>query len=533
MGCGSPGGLIGGPGSGVGIGSGPVGTGRGSTGGMVMGSILLVTPGIRQPLPSPALPYAAGMAATGVATMVEVATLAQSAVRLVRSRFWLLLACYCFGWTGHALGLFVSALLGANHGVLANLIFVIAVVVRLASLVLMVHVLRPALRLASQRPTGQTPTTQTPTTPTSAIHPAVPEQVFTAERPLDVLALALGPFLAVYAVWGFIDEEVNALFRSNYLVLGLGDVSNWSISVSDDRLIFYLALAAGAWVVRALVGRLVRRRPGSPVAVVGLLAEGVWALSVFIVVLIVARTVRDWFRDRVIWADLAAVWNAFVGLLPNLTLPFGTTLRELAQTLAQLAPGAVVTVFGLPLMWLALVATVYGWRDYRARDVVAGTALEARLERIEQRPAGAGRRLLLFATADLRTKYVPVAQALRLIGRAGPRFVGAYLLLATAISALDNLLSVGLSRLVGPQTQAVTLLLDPLQTLLVQIVVTIASVALYAAAFDRAVSGPGPVGNQGRKAMTTESSSVDNRPETAPAAAAGITKLKPIGRSTP
>jgi hypothetical protein len=36
MGCGSPGGLIGGPGVGVGIGSGPGGTGRGSTDGVVM-----------------------------------------------------------------------------------------------------------------------------------------------------------------------------------------------------------------------------------------------------------------------------------------------------------------------------------------------------------------------------------------------------------------------------------------------------------------------------------------------------------------
>ncbi|MCW2804109.1 MAG: hypothetical protein QOF52_1979 [Propionibacteriaceae bacterium] len=40
MGWGSPGGLMGGPGSGVGMGSGPGGTGRGSVGGIVMVSSL-------------------------------------------------------------------------------------------------------------------------------------------------------------------------------------------------------------------------------------------------------------------------------------------------------------------------------------------------------------------------------------------------------------------------------------------------------------------------------------------------------------
>ena len=47
---------------------------------------------------------------------------------------------------------------------------------------------------------------------------------------------------------------------------------------------------------------------------------------------------------------------------------------------------------------------------------MAGTRVQSRLERLAGQPTGSGRRLLLFATADLRTKYLPVAQALRLIG---------------------------------------------------------------------------------------------------------------------
>ncbi len=141
----------------------------------------------------------------------------------------------------------------------------------------------------------------------------------------------------------------------------------------------------------------------------------------------------------------------------------------------------------LPLMWLALTATVYGWREFRARDVLAGTRAQARIERLERGADIRWVRLALLASDDLRTKYLPVAQAFRLILRAGPRLVGAYVLLATVISLLDNLAAVGLTVLVGPRSPAVSLLLDPLSTLVVGLVITCISVALYAAAFDRAL----------------------------------------------
>lgn len=413
--------------------------------------------------------------------MSEVVTLGSTAVGLIRRRGWLLGLWFCLGWTGHELGLFISALLGAEHAVVANLVFVIAVIIKLASLVLMVHVLRPALRLATSRP-GATAATS-----------AVPAQVYARERTLDVVTSAVGPFLAVYAVWGFVDDDVQALFVSNYLLQGLGGVEQWSIGLTNARLPFYLGLAVAGWLLRAGVRLVERRRPRPAAAVVGIFAEGLWAFSGFVVLLIVARGVKNWLRDRVIWADLSSLANRFLDLLPNLTLPFGPTVRELVGELLTVLPGAVSTVFLLPLMWLALAATVYGWRDYRAEDLVAGTRLQSQLSRMAGRPTGSGRRLLLLATADLRTKYLPVAQALRLIGRAGPRFVGAYLLLATVISAAGDLLSIGLNVLVGPQSQAVTLLLDPIQSLLVGLVTTVASVALYAAGFDRAVAAEVPV----------------------------------------
>lgn len=409
-----------------------------------------------------------------VRTLAEIRALLAEVGRLLRSRWWLLAFWYCLGWAGHQLGLFGSALLARDHDVLANLIFVVGVVVRLGALVLMVHSLEPVLRFPRRG------------APTVATRPRIPDLVFTRESALEATALAIGPFLAVYAVWGFVEDEVRDLFFTNYQVSGLSP-ENWSINLDISRLPFYLILAAASWLLRQLIARVNRRWSLRWLDVIGILAEGTWAFATFVVAFILAGQARAWLRARVVGVELIAQWNAFLAALPDWHLLFGQTLAELVSTLGGVLPGAVATVLLLPLMWLALTATVYGWRDFRARDVLAGTRAQSRVERLEQEAGGPMGRLALLATDDLRTKYLPVAQAFRLILRAGPRLVGAYLLLATVSSLLDNLAAIGLTVLVGPRSLAVSLLLDPLQDLVVSLVITCVSVALYAAAFDRAL----------------------------------------------
>ncbi|WP_091179114.1 hypothetical protein [Microlunatus flavus] len=427
------------------------------------------------------------MAALGTETLTEVAGLAAGTLRLLRRRGPVLVGWFCLGWAIHRAGLFVSALLGVDHAVLANLVFVLAVVAELVALVVMVHSVRPELDVpeTSDDDAGA----PTPVGPAGLLPPSLLAQ----ERTLDVVTLAVGPFLAVYAVWGFLDDEVSALFQSNYVVQGLGGVQDWSISLVPARLPLYLGLAAGGWVLRALVRLWLRRRQSSSVAgVVGLVAEGVWALSVFVVLLVAARAAREWLQGRVVWAELAAAGQAVLAWLPDLTLPFGPTLREAARAVVTEAPGVLLTVVGLPLMWLALTAVVFGWREASAADALGARAAGwvGRFSGVARTPSG---RVLLLATDDLRTKYLPVLLALRVVVRAGARTIGAYLLLATALQALDGLLQIGLTLLAGPQPVGRTLLLEPVEDLLVSAVVTATSVALYGAVFARALGVERPL----------------------------------------
>jgi hypothetical protein len=419
------------------------------------------------------------VAALGTQTLTEVVVLAADALRLLRRHGAALVGWFCLGWATHEIGLFLAALLGVQHVFLANLVFVLAVVAELVALVLMVDVVRPAL--PTRGPTGDAAA--------GAASASLPSGLLAPERTLDVVTLAVGPFLAVYAVWGFLDDEVSALFRSQYVVRGLGGVQDWSIGLEPERLPTYLILAAGAFVLRAAVRLLLRRRRSSAVAGVGLVAEGVWALSVFVVLVVVVRFAKDWLQGRLVWAELAGAAQAALSWLPAITLPFGATLREAVRDLVTQAPAVLLTVVGLPLMWLALTAVVYGWREVSVADAL-GAQVAGRLGRWS-RPVGAPvNRVLLLATDDLRTKYLPVVRALRVVARAGPRVVGAYLLLATALASLDRLLQIGVSLLVGPQPVERTLLLVPVEDLVVATIVTTASVALYGAVFARALLGP-------------------------------------------
>ncbi len=474
------------------------------------------------------------MAAPGTFTLTEVAGLAAATARLVRERGAVLLGLFCAGWAVHQVGLFGSALLGVRHEVLANLVFVLAVVAELVALVLMVGAVRPALVVPPAADDDASP----------APARAVPPALLAHERTLDVVTLAVGPFLAVYAVWGFLDDEVGALFRSNYVVQGIGGVQDWSISLDTERLPLYLGLAAGGWLLRAVVRVVLRHRRSDAVGVLGVVAEGVWALSVFVVLVVAVRAAKAWLEQRVVWSELAAAGQAVVSLLPDLALPLGPTLREAVQTLATEGPAVLATVLGLPLMWLALTAVVYGWREVSAADVLAGTPVAARLERWTRYGTTPAGRVVLLATDDLRTKYLPVLQALRLVARAGPRVIGAYLLLSAALQALRGLLEIGLSVLVGPRSTAVTLLLDPASDLVVSALATTVSVALYGAVFARAVGqGRGVQGTglrgtllPGTGAQGTSASvgpSVTrSRPETREPASAGTRNVKPVSRGT-
>jgi len=425
-------------------------------------------------------------------TVDELLDLVTDAARLWRRHVWAMGAWFSLGVVGQAAGLVASAELGASSPTLATVAFVLGVVATLVALVLMIHTVEPSLR---------TPAALDPD-PAGLTEHRIPARVLVREGRLEVVAAAVGPLLAVYAVWGFVDDEVRALYATNYRLLGL-DPQDFSIGFEADRLRFYLVLAVVVWLVRQALRLVTARRPLLVLRLAGVLAEALWVFGVFALLVIFVRAARDWLSTRVAWAALQQGWQTLLAALPDWSLPFGLTLPRALDRLLTLVTGTLLPgawhALVLPLVWLALTATVLGWRELGSGELIARTPLGGRLA---GRRLPGGRRTRAVAsllTADLRTKYLPVLEALQLVARAGPAFVGVYLLLATVLAALQSWFVVALTVLLGPRSAAASLATDPTSTLVTGLIFTPLSIALYAAGFDRALAAAGQVEPAGRR----------------------------------
>jgi hypothetical protein len=233
-----------------------------------------------------------------------------------------------------------------------------------------------------------------------------------------------------------------------------------------------------------------------PVAAIVL--EGVWVITSLLALFVLVRRAMDWLQGRAVWSWISETWYQLLSWLPDLRLPFDLTLPAAVAAATRwvwstLLPGLSQAVL-LPLVWLALTAIVLGWRSADPHtELVEHTPFADRTRRWHGRFAartvtpvwrliiGAGRLL----TSDLRNKYLPVLSALALTLRVGWRFVGAYLIVATAVETLRRFAIVGVDRVIGPQSATQYLARMAVTDLAVGLVFGTLAVAVWVAAFER------------------------------------------------
>lgn len=400
------------------------------------------------------------------------------------------------GWLIYVVCLMGSALLGSEYGALGPIVFVIGVTFNVLGVIFAVRELKPgltsAVRIRGSR--GESELEH------------IPASVFVPERRVDVAVLTIGPVMGVYAVWGIIDQMIRDGFVWNTVIRTAWNATEWSISRAPDRFGMYLGLGVAAYVGRLVYSWLVRKRGSSWWRVPLIFLEGLWTFALFFIILLGLETGLNWLKQRRIWRDAETAWHKFLDSLPEIRLPFDVTLPE-AITRAgiwlneSVLPGVWEGV-ALPLMWLAIVAIVFGWREFRARDLL-GKQLRARTELIEKAhgdfTATLGR-LLRVLTSDLRSKYLPLLHAFRLIWRSGPYVLGAYLILSALVEKVAVTIQHALFNVFATDTSANVLRsFNGLEAGYELIYVSL-SVCLYAAAFDRGLADASGLVDKGRDA---------------------------------
>lgn len=324
-----------------------------------------------------------------------------------------------------------------------------------------------------------------------------------------VIVHGLAPFLAVYALGGFASEQVALLQQAGIVWLGPDYWANQPVRFDQWQL--YLGMLAVAWVVLQAAAFVQRRRPNLVTALVQVLAKGTTVLAAFIVVTEVTRRLVLWLQGRAVAGWVQDGWAAFLAWLPDWRLPFDLTLPEaLADAVDALVttvlPGTIAMVV-LPLTWLALTASVFGWRDLTTNPI--GLTDTERLVLDRARQAGETRtgrrardlvssgplRLAWSQLVGLTEDYLPLGQGVRIIARAGTAFVAAYLVAAAVWATAERALRWLARSVVSTRTLEAQITTDPLVDFLVSLVFVTGSMALYAVGFDRAilaaVAGPG------------------------------------------
>lgn len=393
--------------------------------------------------------------------------------------FWL-----CIGWAGRELAIQASVLLGTNR-IPATLAFVAAMVIWVVCLVMMLYAAtgdRPSYHYARQA---------------HLLSVADAGQ----ERSVRlVLVEAVVPFLAVYSAWGLTEDHIQRVFDANLIHYGI-DALSFSITYAAWQL--YLGFAVAAWVIQGLLEIGFGGRGGVPVALLRIGVRGVAILTAFMGLDALAQRGLEWAYGRQFWAWGRGAWEGFLGLWPDWRLWWDQTIPEALRSAANALWNYVVPGFWeailIPLVWLALTATVVGWQDF-GRGVAPGrlaTSLTTGATSVQHSRYGrwfaaatkSGPMLLVDRwvrgqLADL----LPAVQAFRLILRSGWAFVAAYLLVGAVLRELPGKIVDGLFYLIGPNDFATTMRYSSLLELVGTFFGWTLAIAFYAVAFDRAMA---------------------------------------------
>lgn len=364
--------------------------------------------------------------------MQEIAGLARLFLRLWRQAWPVLLLLAALGSIANELLLPLAVKLGYLNSLAGFAVLALLVLAKLVVTVLMFVALRPYLPAVSslQSAGAHPPSEAPPPSDTRAL--------------ADLVALALVPFFAYYAAWGFLGDTVRDYSVRALAAAGFGE----RVTVLEVPLSLWLALAIGfAWLVRKLARTAQARRP-SPVwqflviacdanwIFVGLYALSRWKDTAWSWLKSVAlphlRLIQDWTLSLVGGAQ-AAVPEAIDLAEPSL----GTSLQSLFLYAL------------LPLVWLLMAATIYG---YDAKDPSA-LARDRRAAAALARWQAAPKFVRDFAEhfiGGYRSRYLPIVNSVRLAFGASLAVLIALVVGYRLIGFAAAWLWLGLTRLIGP-----------------------------------------------------------------------------------
>ncbi|MDS1269665.1 hypothetical protein RIF23_05095 [Lipingzhangella sp. LS1_29] len=358
-------------------------------------------------------------------------------------RYWApLLFVYLLGTLLHGLMLRGIVWLGLQNQTLGLLAFSLAVLVTLATTIVMFLMLRPGLpvldhelleRSRRARGTG------------ADQRPNVNER---ERRIVDAVAMSLLPFLIFYSAWGLFAEELRAYAARAQVEAGLDGY----VAILDfNPLGVPLLVLAVAFLCRTVCEQFYFRNNSKALGIATAFFETVFAFFFVVTVVELASTLWEWLGQRLVWVEATAMFHTLLEQLAELTalpvidLVLGTA-AAVVWTWELLKDGLIQ-----PLLWLTIAAVVFGADVDRTETLFRpGSRAQRVHDAALARTPGVLLQLGERASRGLREKYLPFLNAFRFILRTSPIYYLSFCLYYALLELGFSWLERGVLLAVGP-----------------------------------------------------------------------------------
>lgn len=227
-----------------------------------------------------------------------------------------------------------------------------------------------------------------------------------------MITIALLPFFAYYAAWGFLGDTVRQYSRLALSLAPFGESGN-VLDVLDSRwLLFSVAIS---WLIRKFALSMQKRSRHGFWQIVVVVCETNW---IFVGLYVISRWKGDWME----WIMSRNIWSIFQAMGDGLV----STAHAAAMVPVEMAPeGFWATASGLfwymmlPVIWLVMTALIYG---YDVKDDKELMRIHGRVERFGERYKAVPAFLRDFVEHFIRgyrSRYLPIANGVRITMSSG------------------------------------------------------------------------------------------------------------------
>jgi len=257
------------------------------------------------------------------------------------------------------------------------------------------------------------------------------------------LTIALVPFFAYYAAWGFLDDTIREYSMLSLSLAPFGESGNVLDAIGARWIVVSVV---GTWILRRLFKTL-RDRTDAPIwKLLIVLCETNW-------VFIGLFALSQWKDEAIAWVASGTAWDWLNRIWQAVLTPISTAFAAGPIEPPPLDPATVATGLFfyalLPLIWLVMAALIYGhdlggdpgWMRYR------------RLERIGSRYAALPKSIRDFIghfISGYRSRYLPIANSIRLVLHADLFLLLALIVGWRGLGWAADWLWIGTTHLIGP-----------------------------------------------------------------------------------